>query len=73
MSKLEGEIAFITGATAGFGEAMTRLFVSEGAQVIASGRRADRLEKIKNDPTVKQAIEAFDGTLDLESVSPIEN
>ena len=49
MSKLEGEIAFITGATAGFGEAMTRLFVSEGAQVIASGRRADRLEKIKND------------------------
>ena len=31
------------------------------------------LEKIQNDPTVRQAIKAFDGTLDPESVSPIEN
>ena len=31
------------------------------------------LEKIENDPTVKQAIKVFDGTLDPESVSPIED
>lgn len=34
---------FITGATAGFGEAMARRFVRDGHRVIAAGRRADRL------------------------------
>ena len=36
----------ITGATAGFGEAMTRRFVRDGHRVIAAGRRADRLEAL---------------------------
>lgn len=49
MSKLNGEIAFVTGATAGFGEAIARLFIAEGARVIASGRRKDRLEKLKSE------------------------
>lgn len=33
----------VTGATAGFGAAITRLFVSAGHDVIAAGRRQDRL------------------------------
>ena len=37
-------IVFVTGATAGFGAAITRKFVSEGHQVVAAGRRADRLD-----------------------------
>ncbi|MBH64506.1 MAG: hypothetical protein CL569_19070 [Alphaproteobacteria bacterium] len=49
MAKLDGEIAFITGATAGFGEAIARLFAAEGARVIATGRRSDRLEALKSD------------------------
>ena len=49
MAKLDGEIAFITGATAGFGKATAKLFVAEGARVIASGRRADRLEKLRSE------------------------
>lgn len=49
MAKLDGEIAFVTGATAGFGEAIARLFVAEGAKVIATGRRADRLEKLQSE------------------------
>jgi 3-hydroxy acid dehydrogenase/malonic semialdehyde reductase len=36
-------IVFVTGATSGFGEAITRRFVKEGHRVIASGRRQDRL------------------------------
>ena len=48
MPKLDGETAFVTGATAGFGEAVAKLFVAEGARVIASGRRADRLEKLRS-------------------------
>ena len=39
----EGRIALVTGATSGFGEAMTRRLVAGGAKVIATGRRADRL------------------------------
>lgn len=35
--------ALITGATAGFGRAAARRFVAAGWQVIATGRRADRL------------------------------
>lgn len=36
--------AFITGATAGIGAAAARKFVSEGWQVVGTGRRRDRLD-----------------------------
>lgn len=42
-------IIFVTGATAGFGEAIARKFVQQGHQVIASGRRIDRLESLKDE------------------------
>ncbi len=40
----EGRIALVTGATSGFGEAMTRRLIAAGARVIATGRRTGRLE-----------------------------
>ena len=39
--------ALITGATAGFGRAAARRFVAAGWQVIATGRRADRLAALR--------------------------
>jgi len=39
-------IVFITGATAGFGAAMARVFVQNGHKVIISGRRAERLQEL---------------------------
>ena len=39
--------ALITGATAGFGLAATRRFVDAGWQVIATGRRAERLDALR--------------------------
>ncbi|MFS0772507.1 SDR family NAD(P)-dependent oxidoreductase [Sphingomonas sp. 1P08PE] len=39
--------ALITGATAGIGEAAVRAFVADGWQVIATGRRADRLAALR--------------------------
>ncbi len=39
--------ALITGATAGFGRASARRFVAAGWQVIATGRRADRLDALR--------------------------
>ncbi|CAK8738463.1 NADP-dependent 3-hydroxy acid dehydrogenase YdfG [Sodalis praecaptivus] len=39
-------IIFVTGATAGFGEAITLLFIKQGHKVIGTGRRQARLEEL---------------------------
>jgi len=39
--------ALITGATAGIGEAAARAFVAAGWRVIGTGRRADRLDRLR--------------------------
>ncbi len=40
------KIALVTGATAGFGDAIARRFVAEGWKVIITGRRKDRLDAL---------------------------
>ncbi|HET6435371.1 MAG TPA: SDR family NAD(P)-dependent oxidoreductase [Xanthomonadaceae bacterium] len=40
------KLAFITGATSGFGRAAARRFVAGGWRVVATGRRADRLDAL---------------------------
>lgn len=42
-------IIFITGATAGFGAAMVRRFITSGHKVIATGRRQERLDEMKKE------------------------
>ncbi len=44
----------VTGATAGFGEATARRFLANGHQVIAVGRRSERLEALKSSLPVEQ-------------------
>ena len=41
--------ALITGATAGFGRAAARRFIAAGWQVIATGRRAERLDALREE------------------------
>ena len=41
------KVAIITGATAGFGEATARLFAENGWDLVLTGRRQERLEKLK--------------------------
>ncbi|MDE1474042.1 bifunctional NADP-dependent 3-hydroxy acid dehydrogenase/3-hydroxypropionate dehydrogenase YdfG [Xenorhabdus bovienii] len=40
-------IVFVTGATSGFGEAIVRKFIKHGSVVIATGRRQERLDRLK--------------------------
>jgi len=46
MTTTSAPTIFITGATAGFGAATARLFAGHGWKVVATGRRADRLEAL---------------------------
>ncbi|MBV2209653.1 MAG: SDR family NAD(P)-dependent oxidoreductase [Thermomonas sp.] len=47
MNTTSPRTALITGATAGFGRAATRRFIAAGWQVIATGRRAERLAELQ--------------------------
>jgi 3-hydroxy acid dehydrogenase / malonic semialdehyde reductase len=51
-------LVLVTGATAGFGVEITRVFVREGARVIATGRRKDRLDALEKElgPSVRGEV-----------------
>jgi len=58
-------IVLVTGATAGFGEATARRFLAHGHKVIAVGRRAERLEALKNALPAEQQKKLLNLVLDV--------
>lgn len=46
MTRLAGEVALVTGSTAGIGKAIVRRFAAEGASVVVTGRDAERGELV---------------------------
>ncbi|HUN32853.1 MAG TPA: SDR family oxidoreductase [Trebonia sp.] len=65
MSKLDGKVAVVTGATSGMALATARLFAAEGAHVFITGRRKEKLDEavaaIGRNVT---AVQADSGNLD---------
>jgi 3-hydroxy acid dehydrogenase/malonic semialdehyde reductase len=53
-------IVFVTGASAGFGAAIARRFAADGARVIVSGRRGERLRKLAAELGPRALPLAFD-------------
>ena len=49
MGKLDGNVAVVTGASAGIGQAVARRFLEEGADLVVVARRGERLEAFASD------------------------
>lgn len=68
MNRLNGKIALVTGGSSGMGRATAQQFVAEGATVIITGRRQDRL-----DETVAEIGGAIEGVQsDIANLADLE-
>ena len=81
MKSLKGNIAFITGASSGIGEATAKLFAREGASLILVARRNNILQKlskkIKNEfnvevKTIQLDIQNYKSVLTAYNKLPVE-
>jgi 3-hydroxy acid dehydrogenase / malonic semialdehyde reductase len=57
----------ITGATAGFGEATAREFAKNGYDLILTGRRLDRLNRVAEETGKKYGVEVFTLNFDVRN------
>ena len=65
--KLTGKIVFITGASAGIGEAAAHAFAAEGARLLLAARRADRLTAVAEACRARGAQAVHTLALDVRS------
>lgn len=63
----------ITGATAGFGEASARLFAKNGWNLIITGRRKERLEKLETELKSMYNIEVLSLCFDVRNLNEVQH
>lgn len=72
MRKLEGKIAFITGATSGIGKASAFGLAEQGANLILTARRSAILEKLEEEIRAKYGVKVFIIKLDVKNKQEVE-
>ncbi len=64
---------FITGATSGFGAACSRIFAENGWNLIITGRRADRLEKLASELNREFSVKIEVLNFDVKNLDEVNN
>jgi len=72
MRKLEGKIAFITGASSGIGKACAFALAEQGANLIISARRSNIIEKLEEEIKAKYNIKVFALKIDVKNRQEVE-
>lgn len=67
------KIAFITGATAGIGEACAKKLAKIGYDLIISGRRKEKLEILKHELIANYQVKVFSIELDVRNQKEVES
>ncbi len=72
INRLEGKNILITGASAGIGEACALLFAQQGANLILTARREDRLHKLALQLQEDYKVAVYTQALDVRDRSAVE-
>lgn len=72
MKDLKNKIAFITGASSGFGEATAYRLAGIGMNLIISARRFDRIKRIANDIKKKYKVKVLPLQLDVRKQNVVK-
>ena len=66
-----GRIVFITGATSGIGKSCAELFAANGDDLIINGRRADRLNNLKEELEERYKIKIITACFDVQNKNEV--
>lgn len=71
MENIKGKVVIITGASSGIGEETARILVQNGAKVVLSARREERLKTLVNEFGTGQAVYLKSDVTNLEDMKSL--
>jgi len=72
MLSLKDKIVFITGASAGIGEATARAFAAQGARILLCARRIERIEKLGRALESEHGVASYAFRLDVRDQAAVD-
>ncbi len=71
MENIKGKVVIITGASSGIGEETARILVQNGAKIVLSARREERLKTLVNEFGTGQAVYLKSDVTNLEDMKSL--